>query len=74
MRKLQFLILVLLAFGVSACATNPKAASKYPPDLRSKYIYAVEKEAEVRNTRVYWINTPSNAELENRLGKGSDKG
>lgn len=74
MRKLQFLIFVLLTLGISACATNQKVASQYPPDLSSKYIYAVEKEAHARNTRVYWVNAPSNEELEARLDKGSDKG
>ena len=66
------LILILAAFG-SGCAPTQEAVESYPPDLRSKYIAALEKEAAESYTRIYWVKAPSNEQLESRLRQRSPK-
>lgn len=67
MKTLLLMLSSLLLLGLGGCATQPEAAAQYPPDLRSKYIHAIEKDADSRFTRVYWVKAPSNQEIQNRL-------
>ena len=72
MKTRMILLTLALALGLGGCAAKPEAVEKYPADLRSKYIHAIEKDADTRFTRVYWVRAPSNQELENMLVQKDD--
>ena len=69
-KRLTLLLLVpFLITGLGACAPTPEAVEMYPPDLKSKYRYALTRDAEERGVRIYWVRTPSNEEVRQRLKK-----
>ena len=73
MKKTFFMLILILAVFGSGCAPTQEAVDSYPPDLRSKYIAALEKEAAESYTKIYWVKAPSSEQLESRLRQRSPK-
>lgn len=69
MKSYRLLSLALPAVLVAGCAATPEASHQYPPDLKSKYIHAVERKAASSFTKVYWVHAPTNEEVERKLRK-----
>ncbi len=72
MKLLQFMLILLLAAMLGACQTTAEQQALAPADLKTKYMNAVQSDAEKRATRIYWIQAPSNEEIAARLAENSD--
>lgn len=74
MKLARFSLILLLALGVAACAnTQNLDFSDREPGLKEKYVYAVNRDAQSRATRVYWVNYPSDNEVAERFGLDDDE-
>lgn len=73
MKIARFSLIVLLALGLSACATSQDLnyADK-KPGLKEKYVYAINRDAQSRATTVYWVNYPTDEEVAERFGVESE--
>ncbi len=74
MKAVKLGLCMLLALTIMACATpQQRNYTDREPGLKEKYVHAVNREAQTRATRVYWVNYPTNEEVATRYGIDADK-
>ena len=74
MKILRTFVIMLLALLIGACASTSQDLNyaDKEPGLKEKYVYAINRDAQTRATRVYWVNYPTDEEVAERFGKDDD--
>lgn len=61
MKIAKFSLILFLAISLAACAHS--TSSTREAELKDKYVYAIEREAQSRALTIYWVNPPSNEQV-----------